>query len=72
MSGRASWKREPGSGKSRIFHTQTQQGTVLHPTCVFTNSPEVLHTQEQAARGATGAEVLEALAGVGRSPASGV
>ena len=79
-------RREPGSGKSRseppspgirlpllqIFHTQTKQGVVLHPTCVFTNSPEVLHTQEQAARGATGAEVPGAPAGVGRSPASGV
>ena len=72
MSGRASWKREPGSGKSRIFHTQTQKGTVLHPACVFTNSPEVLHTQEQATRGATGAEVPGAPVGVGRSPPSGV
>ena len=63
---------EPGSGKSRIFYTQTQQGTVLHPTCVFTNSPEVLYTQEQAARGATRAEVPGAPAGVGRSPPSGV
>uniref|UniRef100_A0A8C6CIC6 DExH-box helicase 34 n=1 Tax=Moschus moschiferus TaxID=68415 RepID=A0A8C6CIC6_MOSMO len=35
----------------QIFHTQTKQGVVLHPTCVFANSPEVLHTQEQAARG---------------------
>lgn len=35
----------------QIFHTQSKQGTVLHPTCIFANSPEVLHTQEQAARG---------------------
>ncbi|XP_057568770.1 probable ATP-dependent RNA helicase DHX34 isoform X2 [Hippopotamus amphibius kiboko] len=35
----------------QIFHTQTKQGAVLHPTCVFANSPEVLHTQEQEARG---------------------
>ncbi|XP_039739114.1 putative ATP-dependent RNA helicase DHX34 isoform X2 [Pteropus medius] len=26
---------------------QAKQGTVLHPTCVFANSPEVLHAQEQ-------------------------
>ncbi|KAB0383074.1 hypothetical protein FD755_004991 [Muntiacus reevesi] len=38
----------------QIFHTQTKQGVVLHPTCVFTNSPEVLHPQEQAARGGDG------------------
>ncbi|ELR52652.1 Putative ATP-dependent RNA helicase DHX34 [Bos mutus] len=38
----------------QIFHTQTKQGVVLHPTCVFTNSPEVLHAQEQAARGSDG------------------
>ncbi|ELK18606.1 Putative ATP-dependent RNA helicase DHX34 [Pteropus alecto] len=31
----------------QIFHTQAKQGTVLHPTCVFANSPEVLHAQEQ-------------------------
>lgn len=38
----------------QIFHTQTKQGVVLHPTCVFANSPEVLHTQEQAAKGSDG------------------
>ncbi|XP_055408635.1 probable ATP-dependent RNA helicase DHX34 [Bubalus kerabau] len=38
----------------QIFHTQTKQGVVLHPTCVFANSPEVLHAQEQAARGSDG------------------
>lgn len=27
---------------------------MLHPTCVFTSSPEVLHTQEQEARGGEG------------------
>ncbi|KAM8790515.1 putative ATP-dependent RNA helicase DHX34 [Rhynchonycteris naso] len=31
----------------QIFHTQAKQGTVLHPTCVFASSPEVLHAQEQ-------------------------
>ncbi|XP_072611909.1 probable ATP-dependent RNA helicase DHX34 isoform X2 [Vulpes vulpes] len=38
----------------QIFHTQSKQGTVLHPTCIFANSPEVLHTQEQEARGSEG------------------
>lgn len=38
----------------QIFHTQAKQGTVLHPTCVFASSPEVLHTQEPEARGAEG------------------
>ncbi|XP_036029516.1 probable ATP-dependent RNA helicase DHX34 [Onychomys torridus] len=38
----------------QIFHTQAKQGTVLHPTCVFANSPEVLHTQEQEAAGGEG------------------
>ncbi|XP_040833808.1 probable ATP-dependent RNA helicase DHX34 [Ochotona curzoniae] len=38
----------------QIFHTQAKQGTVLHPTCVFTNNPEVLHTQEQEAGGGEG------------------
>ncbi|XP_055001998.1 probable ATP-dependent RNA helicase DHX34 [Sorex araneus] len=33
----------------QIFHTRAKQGTVLHPTCVFTNSPEVLHPQEPEA-----------------------
>lgn len=31
----------------QIFHTQAKQGAVLHPTCIFANSPEVLHAQEQ-------------------------
>ncbi|XP_062968047.1 probable ATP-dependent RNA helicase DHX34 isoform X3 [Cynocephalus volans] len=35
----------------QIFHTQAKQGTVLHPTCVFASSPEVLHTPEQETRG---------------------
>ncbi|XP_019659138.2 probable ATP-dependent RNA helicase DHX34 isoform X1 [Ailuropoda melanoleuca] len=35
----------------QIFHTQSKQGTVLHPTCIFASSPEVLHTQEPEARG---------------------
>nr|XP_058901721.1 probable ATP-dependent RNA helicase DHX34 isoform X3 [Kogia breviceps] len=38
----------------QIFHTETKQGAVLHPTCIFANSPEVLHTQEQEARGGDG------------------
>ncbi|XP_004694295.1 PREDICTED: probable ATP-dependent RNA helicase DHX34 [Condylura cristata] len=38
----------------QIFHTQAKQGTVLHPTCVFANSPEVLHIQEPEARGSEG------------------
>ncbi|KAM5236410.1 putative ATP-dependent RNA helicase DHX34 [Ctenodactylus gundi] len=38
----------------QIFHTQTKQGAVLHPTCVFASSPEVLHTPEQEAAGSGG------------------
>nr|XP_020035209.1 probable ATP-dependent RNA helicase DHX34 [Castor canadensis] len=38
----------------QIFHTQAKQGTVLHPTCVFASSPEVLHIQEQEAAGCEG------------------
>ncbi|XP_064149969.1 probable ATP-dependent RNA helicase DHX34 [Loxodonta africana] len=38
----------------QIFHTQTKQGTVLHPTCVFAGSPEVLHTQEPESRASDG------------------
>ncbi|XP_032244296.1 probable ATP-dependent RNA helicase DHX34 isoform X1 [Phoca vitulina] len=33
----------------QMFHTQSQQGTVLHPTCIFASSPEALHTQEREA-----------------------
>nr|XP_031537823.1 probable ATP-dependent RNA helicase DHX34 isoform X2 [Vicugna pacos] len=33
---------------------QAKQGTVLHPTCVFANNPEVLHTQELEVRGGEG------------------
>lgn len=40
----------------QIFHTQAKQGTVLHPTCVFASSPEVLHAQEQEAAGAEGSQ----------------
>lgn len=40
----------------QIFHTQSKQGTVLHPTCIFANSPEVLHAQEQEARGSEGSQ----------------
>uniref|UniRef100_A0ABI8ABQ7 DExH-box helicase 34 n=1 Tax=Felis catus TaxID=9685 RepID=A0ABI8ABQ7_FELCA len=38
----------------QIFHTQSKQGTVPHPTSVFASSPEVLHTQEQEAGGGEG------------------
>uniref|UniRef100_F6S0L4 Probable ATP-dependent RNA helicase DHX34 n=2 Tax=Callithrix jacchus TaxID=9483 RepID=F6S0L4_CALJA len=33
----------------QIFHTQAKQGAVLHPTCVFAGSPEVLHIREPEA-----------------------
>ncbi|NWY08210.1 DHX34 helicase, partial [Nothoprocta ornata] len=29
----------------QIFHTRSKQGLVLHPTCVFAASPELLHAQ---------------------------
>ncbi|KAK2500818.1 hypothetical protein MC885_013684 [Smutsia gigantea] len=32
----------------------SDQGAVLHPTCVFASSPEVLHPQEEEARGSEG------------------
>ncbi|NXG84152.1 DHX34 helicase, partial [Stercorarius parasiticus] len=35
----------------QIFHTKTKQGVVLHPTCVFTTSPELLHAKEGLERG---------------------
>ncbi|XP_075849313.1 putative ATP-dependent RNA helicase DHX34 [Microcebus murinus] len=38
----------------QIFHTRAKQGTVLHPTCVFASSPEVLHAREREARGREG------------------
>ncbi|KAI6050325.1 probable ATP-dependent RNA helicase DHX34 [Marmota monax] len=40
----------------QIFHTQAKQGAVLHPTCVFASSPEVLHSQEQDVAGPTGSQ----------------
>ncbi|XP_004381668.1 probable ATP-dependent RNA helicase DHX34 [Trichechus manatus latirostris] len=40
----------------QIFHTQTKQGTVLHPTCIFSSSPEVLHTQEPESRTGNGSQ----------------
>ncbi|XP_048646597.1 probable ATP-dependent RNA helicase DHX34 isoform X2 [Marmota marmota marmota] len=40
----------------QVFHTQAKQGAVLHPTCVFASSPEVLHSQEQDAAGPTGSQ----------------
>lgn len=45
----------------QIFHTQAKQGTVLHPTCVFANSPEVLHTQGQETSGHEGSQGTVAL-----------
>ncbi|XP_003940336.2 putative ATP-dependent RNA helicase DHX34 isoform X1 [Saimiri boliviensis] len=33
----------------QIFHTQAKQGAVLHPTCVFAGSPEVLQAREPEA-----------------------
>ncbi|KAM9263926.1 putative ATP-dependent RNA helicase DHX34 [Morus bassanus] len=35
----------------QIFHTKTKQGVVLHPTCVFATSPELLHAKEAPERG---------------------
>ncbi|NXX76424.1 DHX34 helicase, partial [Urocolius indicus] len=35
----------------QLFHTKTKQGVVLHPTCVFTTSPELLHTKEEPEHG---------------------
>ncbi|XP_040437561.1 probable ATP-dependent RNA helicase DHX34 isoform X2 [Falco naumanni] len=32
----------------QIFHTKSKQGVVLHPTCVFATSPELLHAKEGA------------------------
>lgn len=40
----------------QIFHTQAKQGAVLHPTCVFANSPEVLHPQEPEATEGKGSQ----------------
>jgi len=37
----------------QIFHTKDKQGVVLHPTCVFTTSPELLHAKEGPERGGT-------------------
>ncbi|XP_021564061.1 probable ATP-dependent RNA helicase DHX34 [Carlito syrichta] len=38
----------------QIFHTRAKQGAVLHPTCVFAGSPEVLHAREQEVEGCDG------------------
>ncbi|XP_055225818.1 probable ATP-dependent RNA helicase DHX34 isoform X2 [Gorilla gorilla gorilla] len=38
----------------QIFHTQAKQGAVLHPTCVFAGSPEVLHARELEASNCDG------------------
>ncbi|XP_032025228.1 probable ATP-dependent RNA helicase DHX34 isoform X2 [Hylobates moloch] len=38
----------------QIFHTQAKQGAVLHPTCVFAGSPQVLHAQELEASSCDG------------------
>ncbi|NXY76428.1 DHX34 helicase, partial [Glareola pratincola] len=37
----------------QIFHTKNKQGVVLHPTCVFATSPELLHAKEGPERGGT-------------------
>ncbi|XP_068273657.1 probable ATP-dependent RNA helicase DHX34 isoform X1 [Nyctibius grandis] len=37
----------------QIFHTKNKQGVVLHPTCVFATSPELLHTKEGSERSGT-------------------
>ncbi|XP_074021274.1 probable ATP-dependent RNA helicase DHX34 [Numenius arquata] len=37
----------------QIFHTKNKQGVVLHPTCVFATSPELLHAKEGRERGGT-------------------
>uniref|UniRef100_A0A8C3K2R5 DExH-box helicase 34 n=1 Tax=Calidris pygmaea TaxID=425635 RepID=A0A8C3K2R5_9CHAR len=31
----------------QIFHTKNKQGVVLHPTCIFATSPELLHAKER-------------------------
>ena len=41
---------------------------MLHPTCVFANSPEVLHTQEQAASGGDGSRGTGSPGGGGEKP----
>lgn len=33
----------------QIFHTKNKQGIVLHPTCVFASSPELLQATEEKA-----------------------
>eukprot|EP00070_Physeter_catodon_P035852 XP_028342746.1 probable ATP-dependent RNA helicase DHX34 isoform X2 [Physeter catodon] len=55
----------------QIFHTETKQGAVLHPTCIFANSPEVLHTQEQEARGGDGSRGTLSPGGGGGKPSIG-
>ncbi|NXF55985.1 DHX34 helicase, partial [Oceanites oceanicus] len=37
----------------QIFHTKNKQGVVLHPTCVFATSPELLHAKEGPEHGGT-------------------
>ncbi|NXK00358.1 DHX34 helicase, partial [Corythaixoides concolor] len=37
----------------QVFHTKTKQGVVLHPTCVFATSPELLQAKEGPERGGT-------------------
>lgn len=37
----------------QIFHTKSKQGVVLHPSCVFATSPELLHAKEGKERGGT-------------------
>ncbi|XP_068766271.1 probable ATP-dependent RNA helicase DHX34 isoform X2 [Struthio camelus] len=37
----------------QIFHTKSKPGVVLHPTCVFATSPELLQAKEGSERGGT-------------------
>lgn len=73
------WDRSEASCSSacfwtlQVFHTQAKQGTVLHPTCVFANSPEVLHTQGQEASGREGSQgTVTLVAPLAQVPHSGV
>ncbi|XP_043390402.1 probable ATP-dependent RNA helicase DHX34 isoform X2 [Chelonia mydas] len=39
----------PSGVDIQIFHTKNKQGIVLHPTCVFASSPELLQATEEKA-----------------------
>ncbi|NXP03972.1 DHX34 helicase, partial [Thinocorus orbignyianus] len=45
----------------QVFHTKTKQGVVLHPTCIFTTNPELLHLKEGRRRAGAGEESTEGL-----------